>query len=67
MHPNNRSKPTYVYDFVIPPLMEFTFSLKSSNVLVSTNYEYPHKYDRKNITDFDEVVLPKCWYVQNKV
>jgi hypothetical protein len=61
IHPNNSSLPVSIYEYQVPPVMEFTFMNKSFVIQEKESNSFPHELDAKNITHLEDVVLPNCW------
>jgi hypothetical protein len=67
LHPNNimKGKRAIYHQFEIPSVIEATF-LRKDRILSSVHQtEFPHPLDLPNSTDFDDYVLPRCWYSQS--
>lgn len=62
IHPNNYSKPIRYLEYLIPPIMEFTFLRKDRILSSHPTMHFPHPLDRKNVAEKDDVPLPMCWY-----
>ncbi len=62
IHPNNYRSPVDVYEYKIPPFMEFTFMNKGCNSFEESFFSFPHHLDCKNIPRLDDVMLPDCWF-----
>ena len=61
IHPNNCRLPIKVGEIIVPQVMEFTFLRKDRITFKKNNSQFPHPLDIKNVIQFDDVVLPKCW------
>ncbi len=62
IHPNNFAKPVRHGNYLIPPLMEFTFLRKDRISYSKKTVSFPHSLDTLNNLDKEDIVLPKCWY-----
>lgn len=62
IHPNNIFSPAVHGEIEIPPTMEFTFYRKDRANFVDGPLSYPHLLDAKNVEEYDDVPLPRCWY-----
>ncbi len=65
IHPNNCRRPTKCYDYAIPPAMEFTFVRKDRVTYKFHALDFPHPLDSKNMEQYEDFILPKCWYHTN--
>lgn len=63
IHPNNCRKAIALYDYLIPPVMEFTFVRKDRLTSVDKACVRPSKLDSPNVVGVDDVILPECWSV----
>ena len=63
IHPNNCSEIVEYKKFQIPPIIEFTFIRKDRVKYYTNEINFPHKLDRKNIPNKNDIILPKCFYL----
>ncbi len=61
IHPNNCRRSTKCYGFEIPPAMEFTFIRKDRVIQRGKAVDFPHELDAKNMAQYEDIPLPKCW------
>ncbi len=61
IHPNNCRKAIALYDYLIPPVMEFTFVRKDRLKSVDKSGVRPSKLDFPNVVGVEDVLLPECW------
>jgi hypothetical protein len=62
IHPNNCRTATRCYDYEIPPAMEFTFIRKDRVTHKTYAVDFPHALDAKNMSQYKDIPLPKCWH-----
>jgi hypothetical protein len=69
IHPNNCISPVHFREFLIPPVMEFTFHRKDR--IAAGNNEpglvIPNSDDVKNISHAPDVPLPKVWFASKRL
>ena len=61
IHPNNCAPLIGFLDFMVPPVMEFTFLRKDRITKREFNTNFPHPLDVKNVYKSKDISLPKCW------
>lgn len=64
IHPNNimKGKRAIVEGYEIPSVLEITFLRKDRIKDRHPIRKFPHHLDRPNSLDFEDYVLPSCWY-----
>jgi len=62
IHPTNCLKPIIYGKYEIPPVMEFTFLRKDRISSKQPTLSFPHPLDRKNVSYYEDLSLPKCWF-----
>ena len=61
MHPNNCREPVELFEFSVPPVMEFTFLRKDRAVSCRRAGVSPNALDAPNVVDLPDFELPVCW------
>lgn len=62
IHPNNCTEPVEIFEYLVPPVMEFTFLRKDRSLIRTANANFPNQLDRPNVVDELDFPLPPCWY-----
>lgn len=62
MHPNNSMDRYFYGEYVIPPIVEFTFLRKDRVKASDAEFRVPHFLDRPNVMSRPDYVLSNCWY-----
>jgi hypothetical protein len=62
IHPNNYCSQVSILDLEIPRLMEFTFLNKNRIDGPVPTQTFPHPLDQNNVSNYEALNLPKCWY-----
>lgn len=62
IHPNNWRQPVSIRGVLVPPLVEVTLLRRDRVIDLSPRNDFPHLLDRPNLTDRQEVALPREWF-----
>lgn len=62
IHPNNCRNPIYYKNYIIPPIMEFTFLRKDRVKFSKEEFIVPNSLDRACDPSRKDFSLPNCWY-----
>ena len=64
IHPNNLCGSVKKGSVEIPRALEITFLRKTRADCLAPRTDFPHRLDRRNVPEFSELSLPKCWFVE---
>jgi hypothetical protein len=62
IHPNNCEKPKFVAQYLVPPVVEFTFIRKDRIKYREPTLRFPNELDEPNVPHLSDVNLEKFWF-----
>lgn len=62
IHPNNSNNLFRYGEIAIPSYLEITFLRHDRVQAGGRQLQFPHPLDRRNLPEFNDMVLPKVWY-----